>query len=42
MQYAVLAKIVLYNDLEKSTNFFIINAIPMRQHLKRTVFKQKV
>ena len=33
MQYAVLAKIVLYNDLEKSTKFFIISAISTRQYL---------
>ena len=30
---------VIVNDFEKSNNFFIVNATPMRQYLKRTVFK---
>ena len=37
-----LQNIVFYNDIEKSTKFFIINTAPMRQYLKRTVFKYKV
>ena len=33
--------IAVYNGLGKTTDFFIINATPIRQHLKRNVFKQK-
>ena len=32
--------IEFYNDLRRTTNFFIIIVTPMRQYLKRIAFKQ--
>ena len=41
-QYSVLTKHCTLKWPWKTTNFFIINAKPMRLHFKRTVFKQNV
>ena len=41
-QYSVFTKHCTLQWPWKTTNFFISNAAPIRQHLKRTVFKQNV